>query len=281
MKKLIIGGLLLLLSGCSSKFVYNNLDWLIHWYLDDYITIDKPQRRAFDQQFRRWHSWHREQELARYVQQLQQLRSLVANGSATKADIAQHVSDAYQHWVTLRNRIAPDLVAIAVTLSDEQVEELFAALAREIARDQQKLDRERQKSEQRGFTKRRDEVQEDLQQWLGRLNAKQESIVTKHVQQFRPNMQNWLVYQAHVQEEAKQLISTRAVNPDFQGQLLQLLTHPEAYRHPALNDNAEFNRQVWQQMIWELLQTITAEQRAVLLGNIDDYIADFSALRVS
>ena len=35
--------LLVSVTGCSSKFAYNNLDWLVYWYVDDYIEFSDQQ----------------------------------------------------------------------------------------------------------------------------------------------------------------------------------------------------------------------------------------------
>ena len=41
---------LMLLAGCSTKFTYNNLDWLIHWYVDDYVEFGKSSLYATENQ---------------------------------------------------------------------------------------------------------------------------------------------------------------------------------------------------------------------------------------
>ena len=35
--------LVLVLNGCAVKFVYHQLDWLMPWYLDDYMEIPGNQ----------------------------------------------------------------------------------------------------------------------------------------------------------------------------------------------------------------------------------------------
>ena len=279
MKKVIIAGLLLVLSGCSSQFMYNNLDWMIHWYLDDYIDLNKGQRKLFDEQFSIWHGWHRNEELAKYVAQLEQARGLIAEDKMTKADVDQQFNEARNHWIILRNRIAPDLIDIAVTLSDEQVADLFSAMSKENQKEQEKLDELYAKSEQKRIEKRQNDIEENLEEWMGRLTSEQKTIIKRYVGQFRPNWQNWLVYQRHIQSEARKLFDTRNANADFQSQLLQLMTNPESYRHKELNENSEFNSALFSDLTWEVLQTITPKQRAELLDTIDDYIDDFSDLR--
>ena len=49
-KKIIIISLLSIsLTACMGvKFTYNNLDWVIPWYLDDYLSLNDQQDDSFD-----------------------------------------------------------------------------------------------------------------------------------------------------------------------------------------------------------------------------------------
>ena len=84
MRKFWIVIFALILSACSSQFAYNNLDWLIHWYLDDYIDLNKAQKQSFDGEFEKWMQWHRTEELQKYQQHLQELRILLNEEAITR-----------------------------------------------------------------------------------------------------------------------------------------------------------------------------------------------------
>lgn len=58
-KLLLVIAFSFLLSACSSSFIYNNLDWLLYWYLDDYITLTSEQRSQLDDRVETWQAWHR------------------------------------------------------------------------------------------------------------------------------------------------------------------------------------------------------------------------------
>ena len=70
MKKGLLIAIIIFLGGCSTKFTYNNLDWLIHWYIDDYVSLSDNQEALFDKYFADWQSWHRSQELGKYIEHL-------------------------------------------------------------------------------------------------------------------------------------------------------------------------------------------------------------------
>ena len=70
----------LFLTGCSFTFVYNNLDWWVDWYLDDYVSLNKSQQKAFDERFTQLHDWHRATQLSAYANQLKSLQAQINQG---------------------------------------------------------------------------------------------------------------------------------------------------------------------------------------------------------
>lgn len=73
--RIVVAVLLLLsLSSCSSKFAYNNLDWWVYWYLDDYIELNDRQEEQFDDYLNNWLSWHKRSELNRYKAHLERVK---------------------------------------------------------------------------------------------------------------------------------------------------------------------------------------------------------------
>ena len=110
-----------MLSACSSKFAYNNVDWLLYWYLDDYIELEKDQKQRFDQELDTWLVWHRGSELNAYKKQLEQIQQDILQGKTTQEQWLSHFEHARSHWLRLRNTVTPELVAMAPLLSDSQI----------------------------------------------------------------------------------------------------------------------------------------------------------------
>jgi len=60
--------MLCLVSGCSAtQFIYNRVDIVIRWYLDDYVSLSRDQQAQFDERLDDLLSWHRQEELPSYV----------------------------------------------------------------------------------------------------------------------------------------------------------------------------------------------------------------------
>ena len=41
MRSLLVVVFIIFLTSCSSKLAYNNLDWWVYWYLDDYVELNE------------------------------------------------------------------------------------------------------------------------------------------------------------------------------------------------------------------------------------------------
>ena len=94
--------LTLLAAGCTMSFTYNHLDWLIPWYVDDYVDLSRQQRQLLQGQLGPVLQWHREEELERYLELLDQIEADLA-GEVTAAQV--EVNDLSQSRRTASEEI--------------------------------------------------------------------------------------------------------------------------------------------------------------------------------
>ena len=64
-RRLLTALLVLLLTGCSTTFLYNRLNIILPWYMGTYVDLDRQQRDYLDELLDPFLTWHREEELAR------------------------------------------------------------------------------------------------------------------------------------------------------------------------------------------------------------------------
>ena len=278
MRKLFLISIFLLLGGCSSTFVYNNLDWMVHWYVDDYIDLDKSQRKTFDKKFEIWHSWHRKEELGKYKAQIEQIKNKIENNQLTEDYMQSQFDLIREHWISIRGRIVPDLAEMALFLSEKQVTALFDELAEDNKEEQEKHDELYAKSDEERLKKRQKDIEENLKEWVGKLTEEQKGIVAKYVPQFRSNWQEWIIYHKTVLVKAKTMFEGRSDNAAFKDELIQLMSNPESYRHPKMVENSEFNGALYTALVVEISGTLTGKQRKKLFRKLDGYIDDISDL---
>ena len=132
MRSLLVVVFIIFLTSCSSKLAYNNLDWWVYWYMDDYIELKDEQEEKFDAHLQNWLSWHKKSELTRYKAQLEDIKKQIQNDTFNSSIVYNNLELARSHWERVRDEVSPELAAIAKTLDDEQVVTLFAALEKGI-----------------------------------------------------------------------------------------------------------------------------------------------------
>ena len=120
--------LLCLLAACSSTtFVYNRLDSILPWYLDDYVDLNNTQDRQLDEMLAPFLAWHRQQELPRYVALLEQVEADL-DGPVSAAEVAGIYAGIEDAWLRLQDKSLDWLLALGASLSDEQVQEFLEEL---------------------------------------------------------------------------------------------------------------------------------------------------------
>ncbi|WP_296050444.1 DUF6279 family lipoprotein [uncultured Alteromonas sp.] len=278
MKKGLLIAIIIFLSGCSTKFTYNNLDWLIHWYIDDYVSLSDNQEALFDEYFADWQSWHRSEELGKYISHLKSLKTDLQGEKLSAARIERHLLDSREHWERLRDRVSPELADMAEKLTDDQVTALFDELSEENEEIRESLEEFNQQSPAEQAEERLDDIEEGVSEFIGRLNASQKAIIKGYAGQFTSTRALWLTYRQDFQQAARKMIDTRAANPQFNQDFVALMTHPDEFRSDAFLELRNDNTQIYAKMAEELLYTLDKKQKRKLISKIDDMIEDFEYL---
>ena len=278
MKKYIILLCLLLgLAGCSAKLIYYHLDWLIPWYVDDYISLDRDQRTMLENRLIEQLEWHCRTQLPDYAVSLRKLGNDLRNPAEpiSLEKLGYYNRAISAHWKALMKSIGPDIADILMTASDEQIAELFDNLEKHIQNSKAKyvaqppeiLDRNRQQR----MIKR-------LKYWLGAVTADQNEAVADWSSQLAPIATDWLQHRKRMQIEFQRLLKGRTLNPDFKADLVGLLVDAENYRSAAYQQKIETNTNVTLLFLQRIDRRLTPSQRAHLLKRIESSARDFDQL---
>jgi multidrug efflux pump subunit AcrA (membrane-fusion protein) len=278
MKKVLLILIMLSLCACSSKFAYKNLDWLVYWYMDDYVELNSQQESVFDEHFAQWMQWHQSNELARYVAHLESIKQDVLAGPVDLERLQTHLNETREHWQRVRDYLTPDLVTLAKKLTDEQVSDLFDQLAKENIEREQEIAEAENNNQQQRLEDRIDQLEEQLTGYIGPLTESQRQLVSTYGAKFRPTGRLWLSYRRHIQAAAKKLFDGAANNPNFEQELGYLLTHTDDYRSAEYKQLRQQNNEVYVNLLYEMGQLITEKQKATFIEKIDDMIEDLSEL---
>lgn len=183
-KNLLIGLLLLLtLSACSSTVVYRQLDWLIPWYIDGLVDISGDQKDQLKEKLEPALRWHREEELARYIEIFNHIESDL-KGPVTAEQAAAWIAEGEEAIRRVEARFLEVGLEMGSKLSDEQMEEFGESLwEKHHEFEQEYLPR----SDEEYTEEMYDYLVETTQSFTGRLNADQKSVyrdVSEHIIRF-------------------------------------------------------------------------------------------------
>lgn len=253
----------LLLAGCTTTFVYNRLDWLIPWYVDGWVDISRDQRQQLRQQLEPRLQWHREEELARYIDILDRI----------EADLAGPV-DAIRvrHWVddilTAVERVERSMMTVALefgaTISDEQMDEFLGTLWEQ----QQEYEKEfLSRSDPEYFDDDFETLKEFVQRFMGRLSPEQEDILRRASQNLQRFDKAWLEERQDWLQKLEPLLQREE---GWQDAVRTAYEARKRERTAAYHATFEHNLAVITQAIAEVIGAASERQQRRTLKEIDD-----------
>lgn len=265
----------LTINGCSSKIAYNNIDWLMYWYIDDYIDLDRQQKSALDPKVQQWLAWHRSEQLQQYKAQLQTLQQQISAGVVTPEQWLTHMDGAKQHWISLRDKLSPGLVSLVPQLSDKQITFLFDTLEE---KNRDRIEQREEKTAPQRLAKQIKDLQRQAKEFMGKLTPQQQKLVADHARRFTSNFEDWINYRRNIQRDARILMLQHRHEVDFQPKLLDLMRHPENYQDAAFHQKSALNSQVYSELLAALSQSLSQKQRTKVIKELQDMIEDITDL---
>ena len=228
----MLGGLLLLLVGCTTRFAYNNLDYLIAYRIDDYVDLTRLQDRVLDQGLETALERHRKQGLPAIHRALDSLQADVMT-PMTFSQIRQYhylFTDLGQDAAAM---LAKPLASTLSLLSDQQV----TALNREIQSHFNEIDAERKAlTPAQRLDKRTERLIDTLQDWVGRSTPEQRTLL-KELAGYQLDMSPvFLAMRQHYWQTWQSLLAQRA-QAGFATQLTQWMRNIVAF-NSAQHSNA-------------------------------------------
>jgi hypothetical protein len=164
----------LLLSACSSTtFVYNRLDFILPWYLDDYAELNREQEKYLDELLSPFLAWHRSVELPRYVKVLEDIEASL--DQPLTAEVVAAISIEFENaWFRLEGEALDWLLDLGANLSDEQIQDFLA----ELQKQQQEYEKKYlTRSDKEFHEESYDNLLDTMQDYLGRLNRAQRDLL--------------------------------------------------------------------------------------------------------
>jgi len=196
----ILLSVILTISSCSSGFIYNQLDWLILRYLDDYVDLNRRQQQQLKIDLPELLRWHRREELNEYDQFLSSIQNDLKQPLSV-ALVEQRLvqgEDAYQR---IKAQLSPLLMGLVSSLTEKQVDEF----ARNLAKQQQKLEKKYlQRNDKKFHSDSYKSFLGNTEGWMGKLNEAQRKQLWEATQKIKRIDEPWL--------QQRQLMVSNIVN---------------------------------------------------------------------
>ena len=265
--------LLLLLSGCSAtQLIYNRVDILVRWYLDDYVSLDREQQARFDARFDTLIEWHRAEELPVYVALLDDALQILDNG--VPLDSAREMAaDIEAAAIRFQDPFLELLISTGQDLSAEQRQQFIDVLqAKQEAFEADLLIRD--DAEYRGDLE--DRFDDQFGNYLGRLTDEQLRRMQVGVADMTRLDRFWL-------EDRRIWIATLSdillpAEPAWPDQVRALIAGREEALLPAYREGIEHNGEVILLLTRDVLAMRTEKQDRKLRGRLVSLREDLAAL---
>lgn len=215
---------LLFMSACSMRVIYNYLDWIIPYYMDDYVTLTYKQEEFFDHATIQFLDWHRTEELPRYENYIVGLKES-QSAPMSRQQVLQFFGDAEALWTSLLTESIPSLLGLSTQLSEKQLKEINDALRDNFKELQNKYGKQND-IQRREFW--REKMYDAVDDWLGRVTDDQAEIIRSWSETRKNTTDSWLVYRNNWRKEFVELLNRRH-SANFKDDMTIFLLNPKDY----------------------------------------------------
>ena len=265
--------ILLTLSSCSAtQFIYNRVDILVRWYLDDYVSLDREQQARFDGRLEALLEWHRREELPAYVVLLDDALTILDEGVPLEDTrvMADQIEDAA---IRFQDPFLELLLSTGEDLSPDQRQEFVDVLMSK----QEEFEEDRLA---RGDAEYREDLEDrfdkQLSRYLGPLTAEQTDLIAVGVSEMTRLDRFWL-------EDRRVWIAELSVilleaKPDWPDQVRALIAGRDDALLPAYREGIDHNGEVILQLSRDVLIARTDKQDRKLRNRLQSLRDDLAAL---
>jgi hypothetical protein len=184
----LFGGLLLVGACSSTNFVYNRLDFLIPWYVDDYVDLNSQQKTHLEKLLTPFLAWHRTQELPDYLHIIEGIEENL-DRPQTPAMFVAVFGDFETAWFRLESKGLDWLLDLGAQLSDAQIAELMEKLwEKQVEYKEEYLER----TDEQFFEETYKESLDNAKEYLGPLSKEQRELLEEFSRSLQRSDRLWL-----------------------------------------------------------------------------------------
>jgi hypothetical protein len=261
-------------SGCTTKLAYDFLDWGLYWELKDYVKFTRDQRLLVKDEISQLIDWHRSEELPQYADQLEKLSKELKSG-ITVEQLEESYNNLRDSWQRIVIKTLPATVDIISNLNDEQVNDFFEMLIEKEGDDAKKIEKG---TNARTLKKREAYVSKKIVGVIGKLNEDQKSLIAQWALSMKPTKELSLAQAIQWRTRMQTVLAERHNKQQLENNLMVLFANPDQLRSASYRRVIEKNKRLIMQLLFDLNQTLTKQQRSKLVKKLKSYINDFRDL---
>ncbi len=264
-------------TGCSIRFMYRQLDWLVPWYVYDYVSLESTQRSLLEQRLLRQLEWHCTTQLPAYSEWLREIAVNPVDVLSRPA-LDKHYQQLIQYWRILVGKLSPDIATLLATASDAQIDELMASLEK---RNRKSHDRIVSAEPEEGVQRRIREMVKQLRRWIGPLSTLQVRRVEQWGRDIGPIGLQWVESRRNWQKTLGEALAYRGDMGIFEPKIRELMVAPEKLWNTEFAKAVAQNEEITLQLISELVPMLDERQREHLKARLTGWAGDFEELACS
>ena len=261
-------------SGCTIKLAYNFLDWGLYWELKDYIKFNRDQRLLIKDEISQLIDWHRSDELPQYADQLEKL-SIGLESGMTVEQLEESYNSLRDSWQRIVIKTLPAAADIISNLNDQQINDFFEMLIEKEDEDAKDIE---SGTSARTLEKRESYVSKKIVDVIGKLNEEQNDLIAQWAGSMVPTKEFSLVQAIQWRTRMQAAIAERHDEQLLEKNLMVLFANPDQLRSASYRRVIEKNKRLIMQLLFDLNQTLTNQQRSKLVKKLNGFIVDFRDL---
>lgn len=262
---LLLVALGLLVAACSRvDLAYRNLDWLIPWRLDHYLSLNREQQAWLKPRLQAHLDWHCSSELPRYIDWLQRSEALLEQAQPSASRLSEQFAELDGALERISDEITPTAIGLLHSLTPGQVAELYAAMDEDNREARQDFLEPPLAAQ---ISQRATRMQQRLRPWLGRLNDPQQARIAEWAHTLGEQNRLWLDNRLRWQTEFRAAVDARR-SADFPVRLRRLLQERESAYAADYRAAYSRSRQALAELFSDLLASADSNQRERLSARL-------------
>lgn len=259
------------LTACKTRFVYQQFDWLIPWYVDQQLVLNAKQKTQLQAQSNSLLAWHCRDEAPLYAQTLQSWQVFFA-GNYSRHDFDRLGTASKNHLRLLSERILSDSKDLLFSLDAKQRSRLYAL----IEKNTQEYEEKYLAAGVDLKARRLEEAREAVRFWLGSISAQQDKTLKKLLLRYQNTEAESVVNRRMWLAQFRQILEAEQALPQqkFTG-LQALFFSPENHWPADYKKRFDANTDLMVLIIERVLAQASDKQRKHLIAHFTEWESEF------